>query len=61
MVKYQVWLNDSLLVGHLIGYTHEAALARMGDYARNVWDDDITNDEVSLCEIPLNYYDSQEA
>ena len=57
MTKFQVWVHDSTLIGHLEGYTRTEAEEYKLEYARKVWDQDLENEDVSLCEIPENYYD----
>ena len=57
MRKYQVWVDDSKLIGHIL--CDDTDTVNMGDavdYARRVWDRGITDAAVSICEIPSSYY-----
>ena len=59
MNKYQVWIRDAHLAGHI--HTddtdtetdiHEHALT----FAQDVWDKDVVSDDISVCEIHESYY-----
>ena len=57
MRKYQVWVNDSKLIGHILcDDTDTVTIDDAIDYARRVWDQNITDAAVSICEIPMSYY-----
>ena len=56
-IKFQVWVNDNILIGHLIGYTKDEARAYKEEYAHKVFDEDIKDKDISLCCISPNYYD----
>lgn len=53
--KFQVWINDNILIGHLIGYTLDEATEYKEEYAHKVFDEDVKDEDISLCEVPLNY------
>ena len=55
--KYQIWVYDSKLAGHILCEDNETVdMDDATDYARRVWDDDIKECDVSICEISLGYY-----
>ena len=55
--KYQVWIRDTHLAGHILcGDDETATIDDAMDYARRVWDKDVIRDDVSICEIPSTYY-----
>ena len=53
--KFQVWVNDNVLIGHLIGYTLDEARAYKEEYTHKVFDECVMDKDISLCEVPLNY------
>ena len=61
MVKFQVWVNDSELIGHLTDYTEEEAKEYKLEYAQSIWDSDLNESDVSLCEIEPDYYNKLHA
>ena len=61
MTKFQVWVNDSELIGHLIGYTEEEAEEYKLEYAQKIWNTNLNESDVSLCEIEHDYYDKLHA
>ena len=57
MRKYQVWIDDAHLAGHILCDDDDTVTVDDAvDYARRVWDDDVTEDAVSICEISMSYY-----
>lgn len=55
--KYQVWVNDTHLVGHIYSMNDEKnAIHEAVNHAKRVWDDRIQTPQVSICEIGYNYY-----
>ena len=55
--KYQVWFDDSKLIGHILCDDNDiVTIDDAVDYAQRVWADDVTDDMVSVCEIPMSYY-----
>lgn len=57
--KYQVWIRDAHLAGHIIvddGDTEDDVIEFARSYARDVWDKDVVDNDVSVCEIPSAYY-----
>lgn len=57
--KYQVWINDSRLIGHVYldsSETEETATEVAIEFAIETWGD-VEDDEVSVCEITESYYE----
>lgn len=57
--KYQVWINDSELAGHIIvptTDTEKQVIEQAREYAKETWDTNTPNSDVSVCEIPDSYY-----
>lgn len=54
--KYQVWVDDSWLVGHIIvndkvDTTEDEILDHAYIYARNIWSVGVQRNQVSVCKI----------
>ena len=57
--KYQVWIRDSHLAGHIIVDCSDPevnVLESARRYARDTWDKDVVDNDVSVCRIPSTYY-----
>lgn len=57
--KYQVWVDDSILIGHV--YTDTTAteddVKYMAiDFTAETWGD-VEDSQINTCEIPNSYYD----
>ena len=57
MRLYQIWVHDTYLAGHIECEDHESVTDDDAiDYARRVWDSNISESDVWLCEITPSYY-----
>lgn len=57
--KYQVWIRDAHLAGHIIvedDGSMEEIMDTARKYACDVWDKDVVSSDVSVCQISPEYY-----